>query len=315
MYSYFTLESQTNFKTKNRVPHFLNRLTDLPYEAKVLYSLLLEKMEENKWHNNKKTGSIVKHKYGSFNVTDGDNVYVEAARSTLARIMGKAIGTVRKYIRLLAQHGLLVDVRSGLTQMNKIFLRFPVDAEYVYDKAKNKRNEMIEFLEQENEQEKSEEEAATSTPHEPSKDDTNIHVRSIIAQLTDECLADRDCKNLLKRCKGNTIDEKLEDLQKAVESCYGLKPKYSYIRMVFNTLDRRFHDQQPKESNIEDKPDTNIKSNYKPKNGFQCGIYSHGWDLNDLEQKAHNYTQSETESLDFESMSERAKALLKRSQD
>lgn len=281
MYSYFNIKTQTNFKTKNNLPHFLDRLDNLSWEAKSLYTMLIGYIGVNKSHEQYKTGKITKQ-YGIYKVVDGDNVYVEAARSTIAKIMGKAIGTIRKYINELRIHGLLVDVRVGQGAMNKLFLKYPVDAEYTYIHEEPKNKEMCESLEIEKGQEKSGQGAATSSPHKPLANDVYIKVKSIVSQLTDDCLSNFDCKNLLKQCKGDTEDEKLLDLQRAVEDCYGKTPTKSYLRMIFSTLKHRNYDKQLKEKNT--KPPT--KQVKKVKSGFQTDMYSHNWDLDELEKLA-----------------------------
>lgn len=286
MYKYFKSDSPINFKTINNIPHFLIRLTDLSFEAKALYAILVKYIDVNRSNNQHKTGQVVRQEHGMYKVVDGDNVYVESARSTIANFMGKAMITVRGYFKELVNHGLLLDIRVGQGNMNKLFLKYPVDAEYTYTDKRDKRKEMIESLELENEQQKSGEEATTSTPPTNSLNQTGIiQIKTIVSQLTDECLVDKQCKNLLNLARGDTDDEKLDDIQRAVEDCYGKTPKTSYIRMLFNTLQNRYHD-KPKVKNITKEPNSNKSTR---KNSFSHGMYSHDWDLEELERQADDY--------------------------
>lgn len=282
MYKYFELESQTNFKTKGTFPHFLNRLDQLSTKAKQIYTFLLEKLSINYSYKSCKTG-IIKKQRGMYRVVEGGNVYIEVKRSTIANWFKMALGTVRKCIVELRQHGLLVDVRMGQGNTNRIFLKYPVDAEYIYN-AESKED----ISSDKKGQEKSDVESANSSSLDKShKAGINNSVRDIISHLHPNCTG-KNCKELMIIAKGTTDEEKLESIQRAAIYCTGREPRTTMWQMLCDALRNNY---QAKQNEKKDSLPNKQSYPKKKKNVF-TSIHSHDWDMEELEQLADRHMMS-----------------------
>ena len=108
--------------------------------------------------------------------------------------------------------------------------------------------------------------------------------KDIIAQLTEESLPTQTINQMLILCKDN-----LDDLNAAVQNCFGRPPKVSFTAMLFNELKNGYYKKksQPK---IEDKPSSGEpkpKSEPKkatPKKNKFTTTYSHNWDIAQIEK-------------------------------
>ena len=293
MYECFVLSSPTNFKTKNAMPKFLDKFDTLSWGAKQVYTLLLEEMKVDKFYKKPKIGTIVKRAYGLVvDINQKTNLYIEKSRKDIAKIMEKAIGTIRKYIKELLAHGLILDIKCGQGHYNKIFLKFPCDAEYTYDQQQLD-NDFDNQLEKLNTNEKGDTELADSVPPDaPSEvDGINNHIRDIVSHIIPERLVGKQCKNLMFIAKGKTDQEKLENIQKAVQHCIGKQPKTTMFNMLCDALKMEWYNKtKPKVVIVPDDPPLtpNPKQKKKKKRSFGAGMCEHDFDyekLADLEQQ------------------------------
>lgn len=200
---------------------------------------------------------------------DDKGIYVEMARSVIGEKLSLCSHTVAKYIKELQRYGLLIDRRMGLKLCNRIYLKYRSDAKrYDIDKSENTKIE--------NGQKNSGEAPASKTPHEnPLINKAN----EIIAQITDESLPLRTINQMLILCKDN-----LDDLNAAVQDCFGRQARVSVTAMLMNNLKNQYY--KKKKERKEKKEEK--KSNFIPKVSKKVELHnrmdSHNWDLDAVEQ-------------------------------
>lgn len=92
------------------VPKILDtdsRFASLSVEAKYLYARMRDTMKlsiQNNWR-------------------DRLGVYIKMSRENMAALLGRSLPTIRKILTQLRSVGLILDLRVGLTQCNRIYVR------------------------------------------------------------------------------------------------------------------------------------------------------------------------------------------------
>lgn len=214
MYSLFTKEEKFNFVTNFGSVDFIDKIKGLSSYAVQIYHILLKELKRLFYKNEIKE--------------DFTGIYVELSREIIGdRVHGKLCAhTVAKYIRELQRYGLLVDRRMGLKLCNRIYLKYKTDAKrYDINKSENKNND--------NGQKNSGEAPASKTPQ---SNPLINKAKEIISQLTDESLSYKTINQMLILCKDN-----LDDLNGAVQYCFGKTPTKSYAAMLMNTIREQYH--------------------------------------------------------------------------
>lgn len=216
MYSLFTKEEKFNFVTNFGSVDFIDKMNGLSSYAVQIYHILLKELKRLFFKKEIKE--------------DFTGIYVELSREIIGdRVKGGLCAhTVAKYIKELQRYGLLIDRRMGLKLCNRIYLKYKTDAKR-FDMNTNKS----ENTDNKNGQKNSGVATAINTPQ------TNPLINKaneIITQLTDECLAPRTINQMLILCKDN-----LDDLNSAVQYCFGKTPTKSYAAMLMHTLREQYH--------------------------------------------------------------------------
>lgn len=259
MYSFFSKSEKYNFTSEYGMVDYIYNIDGLSLIAKNIYSILLGELKY--LHN---TGKLKIDNYG---------IYVEMARSLIGdKLKKKCSHTVAKYIKELQRFGLLVDRRMGVNLCNRIYLKYPTDAKrYNINKSENKNGQKNNDVKSANN---------TSSQENP----LIFKAKDIIAQLTEESLPTQTINQMLILCKDN-----LDDLNAAVQNCFGRPPKVSFTAMLFNELKKGYYKKKP-QPKVEDKPSSNEpKPKSKPKksspkpNKFTT-TYSHNWDIAQIEK-------------------------------
>lgn len=258
MYSFFSKSEKYNFTAQYVMVDYVFNIEGLSIMAKTIYQILLGEL---KTLNN--AGKLKVDNYG---------IYVELARSVIGSKLKRCSHTVAKYIKELQRFGLLVDRRMGVNLCNRIYLKYPTDAKrYNINKSQPK-----------NEQKNNDVKSANNTSS--YENPLIFKAKDIIAQLTEESLPTQTINQMLILCKDN-----LDDLNAAVQNCFGRPPKVSFTAMLFNELKNGYYKKksQPK---IEDKPSSGEpkpKSEPKkatPKKNKFTTTYSHNWDIAQIEK-------------------------------
>lgn len=258
MYSFFSKSEKYNFTAQYVMVDYVFNIEGLSIMAKTIYQILLGEL---KTLNN--AGKLKVDNYG---------IYVELARSVIGSKLKRCSHTVAKYIKELQRFGLLVDRRMGVNLCNRIYLKYPTDAKrYNINKSQPK-----------NEQKNNDVKSANNTSS--YENPLIFKAKDIIAQLTEESLPTQTINQMLILCKDN-----LDDLNAAVQNCFGKPPKVSFTAMLFNELKNGYYKKksQPK---IEDKPSSGEpkpKSEPKkatPKKNKFTTTYSHNWDIAQIEK-------------------------------
>lgn len=258
MYSFFSKSEKYNFTAQYVMVDYVFNIEGLSIMAKTIYQILLGELKSL---NN--AGKLKMDNYG---------IYVELARSVLGSKLKRCSHTVAKYIKELQRFGLLVDRRMGVNLCNRIYLKYPTDAKrYNINKSENKNKQKNNDVKSANN---------TSSYENP----LIFKAKDIIAQLTEESLPTQTINQMLILCKDN-----LDDLNAAVQNCFGRPPKVSFTAMLFNELKNGYYKKksQPK---IEDKPSSGEpkpKSEPKkatPKKNKFTTTYSHNWDIAQIEK-------------------------------
>lgn len=258
MYSFFSKSEKYNFTAQYVMVDYVFNIEGLSIMAKTIYQILLGEL---KTLNN--AGKLKVDNYG---------IYVELARSVIGSKLKRCSHTVAKYIKELQRFGLLVDRRMGVNLCNRIYLKYPTDAKrYNINKSENKNKQKNNDVKSANN---------TSSYENP----LIFKANDIIAQLTEESLPTQTINQMLILCKDN-----LDDLNAAVQNCFGRPPKVSFTAMLFDELKNGYYKKksQPK---VEDKPSLGEpKPKYEPKksslkkNKFTT-TYSHNWDIAQIEK-------------------------------
>lgn len=263
MYSFFSKSEKYNFTSEYGMVDYIYNIDGLSLIAKNIYSILLGELKY--LHN---TGKLKIDNYG---------IYVEMARSLIGdKLKKKCSHTVAKYIKELQRFGLLLDRRMGVNLCNRIYLKYPTDAKR-YTLKEDK-----ELSQPKNEQKNNDVKSANNTSSQ--ENPLIFKAKDIIAQLTEESLPTQTINQMLILCKDN-----LDDLNAAVQNCFGRPPKVSFTAMLFNELKNGYYKKksQPK---IEDKPSSGEpkpKSEPKkatPKKNKFTTTYSHNWDIAQIEK-------------------------------
>ena len=258
MYSFFSKSEQYNFTAQYVMVDYVFNIEGLSIMAKNIYQILLGELKSL---NN--SGKLKIDNYG---------IYVELARSVIGSKLKRCSHTVAKYIKELQRFGLLLDRRMGVNLCNRIYLKYPADAKrYNTNKYENKNGQKNNDVKSANN---------TSLYENP----LIFKAKDIIAQLTEESLPTQTINQMLILCKDN-----LDDLNAAVQNCFGRPPKVSFTAMLFDELKNGYYKKksQPK---VEDKPSLGEpKPKYEPKksspkkNKFTT-TYSHNWDIAQIEK-------------------------------
>ena len=263
MYSFFSKSEKYNFTSEYGMVDYIYNIDGLSLIAKNIYSILLGELKY--LHN---TGKLKIDNYG---------IYVEMARSLIGdKLKKKCSHTVTKYIKELQRFGLLLDRRMGVNLCNRIYLKYPTDAKR-YTLKEDK-----ELSQPKNEQKNNDVKSANNTSS--YENPLIFKAKDIIAQLTEESLPTQTINQMLILCKDN-----LDDLNAAVQNCFGRTPIVSFTAMLFDELrsGRYKIKSQPK---IEDKPSSGEpkpKSEPKkatPKKNKFTTTYSHNWDIAQIEK-------------------------------
>lgn len=263
MYSFFSKSEKYNFTSEYGMVDYIYNIDGLSLIAKNIYSILLGELKY--LHN---TGKLKIDNYG---------IYVEMARSLIGdKLKKKCSHTVTKYIKELQRFGLLLDRRMGVNLCNRIYLKCPTDAKR-YTLKEDK-----ELSQPKNEQKNNDVKSANNTSS--YENPLIFKAKDIIAQLTEESLPTQTINQMLILCKDN-----LDDLNAAVQNCFGRTPIVSFTAMLFDELrsGRYKIKSQPK---IEDKPSSGEpkpKSEPKkatPKKNKFTTTYSHNWDIAQIEK-------------------------------
>lgn len=264
MYTFFTTTEKYNFTAQYVITDYIFNMDGLSLAAKTIYSVLLGELKSLRNADKLKI--------------DNYGIYVEMARSVIGNKLKMCAHTVTKYIKELERFGLLFDRRMGVNLCNRIYLKYPTNAKR-YEIKGNK-----EFSKSKNKQKNNDVQLPNNTS---SYENTLIFkAKDIIAQLTDECLPNQTINQLLILCKDN-----LDDLNAAVQNCFGRTPKVSFIAMLFNELKNGYYKKKVSPE-AESKPSSENKPKYRPrktsssKNKFAT-TYSHNWDIAQIE-KANN---------------------------
>lgn len=266
MYSFFSKSEKYNFTAQYGIVDYIYNIDGLSLTAKNIYSILLGELKY--LHN---AGKLKIDNYG---------IYVEMARSLIGdKLKKKCSHTVAKYIKELQRFGLLIDRRMGVNLCNRIYLKYPTDAKR-YTLKEDK-----EFSQPKNEQKNNDVKSANNTSS--YENPLIFKAKDIISQLTDESLPTRTINQLLILCKDN-----LDDLNAAVQNCFGRNPKVSFAAMLFNELKNGYYKKKP-QPKVEDKPSSSEpKPKHEPKKASPkkskfTTTYSHNWDVAQIE-KANN---------------------------
>ena len=260
MYALFTKEEKFNFTAQYGMVDYIFDTKGLSTIAKTIYQVLLGELKYLHHSNKLKI--------------DDKGIYVEMARSVTGEKLSLCAHTVAKYIKELQRYGLLIDRRMGLKLCNRIYLKYRSDAKrYDIDKSENTKSENTKI---ENGQKNSGEAPASKTP----QSTTLISkANEIISQLTDESLHYKTVNQMLILCKDN-----LDDLNAAVQYCFGKIPTKSFAAMLMDTLRKQYH--KKKKERKEKKEEK--KSNFTPKVSKKVELHnrmeSHNWDLDAVEQ-------------------------------
>lgn len=262
MYSFFSKSEQYNFTAQYVMVDYVFNIEGLSIMAKNVYQVLLGEL---KYLNN--IGKLKIDNYG---------IYVELARSVIGSKLNRCQHTITKYIKELQRYGLLVDRRMGVNLCNRIYLKYPTNAKR-YTLKEDK-----EFSQPKNEQKNDDVKSANNTSS--YENPLIFKAKDIIAQLTDESLPTRTINQLLILCKDN-----LDDLNAAVQNCFGRSPKVSFAAMLFNELRNGYYKKKPqpkvedKSSSYEPKPKHEPKKASPKKSKFTT-TYSHNWDIAQIEK-------------------------------
>lgn len=259
MYSFFSKSEKYNFTSEYGMVDYIYNIDGLSLIAKNIYSILLGELKY--LHN---TGKLKIDNYG---------IYVEMARSLIGdKLKKKCAHTVTKYIKELQRFGLLVDRRMGVNLCNRIYLKYPTDAKrYNTNKSENKNGQKNNDVKSANN---------TSSQENP----LILKAKDIIAQLTTESLPVQTINQMLILCKDN-----LDDLNAAVQNCFGRTPIVSFTAMLFDELRSGRYKIKP-QPKVEDKPysgEPKPKSEPKkatPKKNKFTTTYSHNWDIAQIEK-------------------------------
>lgn len=258
MYSFFSKSEKYNFTAQYVMVDYVFNIEGLSIMAKTIYQILLGEL---KTLNN--AGKLKVDNYG---------IYVELARSVIGSKLKRCSHTVAKYIKELQRFGLLVDRRMGVNLCNRIYLKYPTDAKrYNINKSENKNKQKNNDVKSANN---------TSSYENP----LIFKAKDIIAQLTEESLPTQTINQMLILCKDN-----LDDLNAAVQNCFGRPPKVSFTAMLFNELKNGYYKKksQPKIENKpssgEPKPKSEPRKSSPKKNKFTT-TYSHNWDIAQIEK-------------------------------
>lgn len=248
MYALFSKQEKYNFVNTYGVVDYVWNIKGLSSMAKTIYQILLAEL--------KRLHAADKLK------VDDKGMYIELARTVIGSMVEKCSHTVAKYIKELQRYGLLIDRRMGVNLCNRIYLKYRVDAKrYHTEKSDNNKQKNN---------------GAKPASHTPEKNNSLINkANEIIAQLTGECLAPATVNQVLKLCKDN-----LDDLNAAVEYCFGKTPKVSYVAMLFDTLRNNY---QKKKEQRKAKHEYKSSSKRKP-NGHFTVTESHGFDVDNLQK-------------------------------
>lgn len=259
MYSFFSKSEKYNFTSEYGMVDYIYNIDGLSLIAKNIYSILLGELKY--LHN---TGKLKIDNYG---------IYVEMARSLIGdKLKKKCAHTVTKYIKELQRFGLLLDRRMGVNLCNRIYLKYPTDAKrYNINKSENKNGQKNNDVKSANN---------TSSQENP----LIFKAKDIIAQLTEESLPTQTINQMLILCKDN-----LDDLNAAVQNCFGRTPIVSFTAMLFDELRSGRYKIKP-QPKVQDKPSLGEpKPKYEPKksspkkNKFTT-TYSHNWDIAQIEK-------------------------------
>lgn len=262
MYALFTKEEKFNFVSNFGSVDFIEKTKGLTSYAAHIYHILLRELKRLFYKNEIKEDNI--------------GIYVELSREIIGdRVKGGLCAhTVAKYIKELQRYGLLIDRRMGLKLCNRIYLKYRKDAKrYDIDKSENKKSENTKI---ENGQKNSGEAPASKTPHEnPLINKAN----EIIAQIIDECLPYRTINQMLILCKDN-----LDDLNMAVQYCFGKTPTKSYTAMLMNTLREQYHKKKKeRKKKREEKKSNSIPKVSKKVSDFNKMAEHEEWEFDKLE--------------------------------
>lgn len=263
MYSFFSKSEKYNFTAQYGMVDYIYNIDGLSLIAKNIYSILLGELKY--LHN---TGKLKIDNYG---------IYVEMARSLIGdKLKKKCSHTVAKYIKELQRFGLLLDRRMGVNLCNRIYLKYPTDAKR-YTLKEDK-----ELSQPKNEQKNNDVKSANNTSSQ--ENPLIFKAKDIIAQLTEESLPTQTINQMLILCKDN-----LDDLNAAVQNCFGRTPIVSFTAMLFDELRSGRYKIKPqpkiedKPSSGEPKPKSEPKKATPKKNKFTT-TYSHNWDIAQIEK-------------------------------
>ena len=263
MYSFFSKSEKYNFTSEYGMVDYIYNIDGLSLIAKNIYSILLGELKY--LHN---TGKLKIDNYG---------IYVEMARSLIGdKLKKKCSHTVTKYIKELQRFGLLLDRRMGVNLCNRIYLKYPTDAKR-YTLKEDK-----ELSQPKNEQKNNDVKSANNTSS--YENPLIFKAKDIIAQLTEESLPTQTINQMLILCKDN-----LDDLNAAVQNCFGRTPIVSFTAMLFDELRSGRYKIKPqprvenKPSSSEPKPKSEPKKATPKKNKFTT-TYSHNWDIAQIEK-------------------------------
>lgn len=258
MYSFFSKSEKYNFTAQYVMVDYVFNIEGLSIMAKTIYQILLGEL---KTLNN--AGKLKVDNYG---------IYVELARSVIGSKLKRCSHTVAKYIKELQRFGLLVDRRMGVNLCNRIYLKYPTDAKrYNINKSENKNKQKNNDVKSANN---------TSSYENP----LIFKAKDIIAQLTEESLPTQTINQMLILCKDN-----LDDLNAAVQNCFGRTPIVSFTAMLFDELRSGRYKIKPqprvenKPSSGEPKPKSEPRKSSPKKNKFTT-TYSHNWDIAQIEK-------------------------------
>lgn len=263
MYSFFSKSEKYNFTSEYGMVDYIYNIDGLSLIAKNIYSILLGELKY--LHN---TGKLKIDNYG---------IYVEMARSLIGdKLKKKCSHTVAKYIKELQRFGLLLDRRMGVNLCNRIYLKYPTDAKR-YTLKEDK-----ELSQPKNGQKNNDVKSANNTSSQ--ENPLIFKAKDIIAQLTEESLPTQTINQMLILCKDN-----LDDLNAAVQNCFGRTPIVSFTAMLFDELRSGRYKIKPqpraenKPSSSEPKPKSEPKKSTPKKNKFTT-TYSHNWDIAQIEK-------------------------------
>lgn len=274
MYTYFTKDTPTNFIEKNRTPEFVENISTLSRKAKSLYAYLLEKLSIN---NKKQSTKLDRIKKWFGYATEEECAYIEVTRKNMAGYLECALGTLRNVINELKLHGLISDVRMGLNKTNRIFLKYRKDARLKFTENK-----------------KSDTSSAKPVPHSPSsdcnhiEDGNNNQIRDIVSHIGIESLPSKEIKSLRKLTKLNKVEDQVKDIDAAVDYCIGKEVKTTPLQMLYDTLRNGYHRKKPKSQS----QSSGKASKPKPKNPHFTTMYSHNWNLEELERREREYIEN-----------------------